>query len=140
MLMKFVFESQNLYLVVIALVSGGMLLWPMVRRRAVGGATLSTAQMTMLMNREDAVVIDLREPEAFAGGHVLHARNVPAAQIEARMQDLARLKNRPFVLYDDNGNRAAQSIALFKKHGVERVLTLAGGYAGWRAAGLPIQK
>ena len=64
------FVRNNLLLFVTAFVSGAMLLWPLVRRSA-GGPTVNPAQATHLINREDAVIIDTREPAQFAAGHVL---------------------------------------------------------------------
>src|SRR5256714_4078820 len=75
------FVRNNLLLVVVALVSGGMLLWPLVRRTT-GGPWVNAAQATQLINREDALVIDVREPNEYAAGHVLGAKNVPLARME----------------------------------------------------------
>ena len=71
--MKFIID--NWYLLVIALVSGTMLLYPMLKGATAG--SLSTAQAIQLINRDKAVVIDVCEPEEFAAGHVKGAKNVP---------------------------------------------------------------
>ncbi|MFN2645134.1 MAG: rhodanese-like domain-containing protein, partial [Burkholderiales bacterium] len=76
------FVRNNLLLFVVALVSGAMLLWPLVRRTG-GGPWVSAAQATHLINREDAIVIDVREPNEFASGHVLGAKNLPLARLVA---------------------------------------------------------
>ena len=73
------FFVDNWILVLVACVSGGMLLWPVIRGG--GRATLSTAQAVQLMNREKAVVIDVSEPAEYAAGHVAGSRNVPAGNI-----------------------------------------------------------
>ena len=72
------FVRNNILLIAVALVSGGMLIWPYLRRTA-SGPWVSAAQATQLINREDALVIDVREPAQYGAGHVLGAKNVPFA-------------------------------------------------------------
>ena len=74
------FVQNNLLLIVVAFVSGAMLLWPLVRRTA-GGPWVTPAQATHLINREDALVVDVREPGEYGAGHILGAKNVPLARM-----------------------------------------------------------
>jgi len=67
------FLQDNILLIAVAFVSGAMLLWPYVRR-ATGGPSVSPSQATQLINREDALVIDVREPGEFGAGHILARR------------------------------------------------------------------
>jgi len=133
------FVRNNLLLFVVALVSGGMLLWPLVRRTT-GGPWVNTTQATQLINREDALVVDVREPNEFATGHVLGAKNLPLAKLGASGADLAKKKERPVIVYCDGGERSAKALAALKKHGYTRVATLSGGIAAWQQAGLPVEK
>lgn len=133
------FVRNNFLLVMVALVSGGMLLWPLVRRTT-GGPWVSTTQATHLINREDAFVIDVREPNEFAAGHVLGAKNLPLARLEAPGADLAKKKERPVIVYCDGGDRSAKALATLKKQGFTRVANLSGGIAAWQQAGLPVEK
>jgi rhodanese-related sulfurtransferase len=132
------FLIDNIYLVALALVSGGMLLWPFLRRSGV--ATVSPAQATTLINRQDAVVLDVRDSGDYANGRILHARNVPLSQIDTRAGDLTRLKDKPVIICDETGAKSPQALAAFRKHGFNNVVALAGGLAGWRQAGLPTEK
>jgi len=134
--MKFLLD--NIILVALAVVSGAMLLWPMLRRS--GGATVSPAEATMLINRQDAVVFDVRDAEAFAGGRIINARSVPAPQLETRLPELAKLRNRTVIVCDESGTKTAPLLASFQKHGFNNAVALAGGIAGWRQAGLPTEK
>ena len=70
------FIQNNLLLIAVAFASGAMLIWPFVRRTA-GGPWVNTLQATQLINREDALVLDVREPAEYAKGHILGAKNVP---------------------------------------------------------------
>jgi rhodanese-related sulfurtransferase len=132
------FIRNNLLLFAVALVSGGMLLWPFIRRTT-GGPWVSTAQATHLINREDALVIDVREPGEFGGGHILGARNVPLARVDGS-GELAKRKDKPVIVYCDGGERAAKAAAALRKLGFSRVVNLNGGLQAWQQAGLPVEK
>jgi len=132
------FIRNNLLLFGVAVASGVMLVWPLLRR-ATGGPWVSTSQATLLMNREDALVVDVREPGEYGAGHILGARNVPLAQLDSA-GDLAKRKDKPVILYCDGGERSAKGIAALRKLGFTRVVNLSGGLPGWQQAGLPVQK
>src|SRR5215208_3001648 len=107
------FVRNNLLLFVVALVSGGMLLWPLVRK-STGGPYVNPAQATHLINREDALVIDVREANEFASGHVLGAKNLPLARLDSAGADVLKKKDRPVIVYCDGGDRAGKAIAALK--------------------------
>jgi rhodanese-related sulfurtransferase len=132
------FIRNNLLLFVVAFVSGGMLLWPLVRRTT-GGPWVDPVQATHLINREDALVLDVREPGEYGAGHVLGAKNVPLAKLDAP-GDLAKRKDKPVIVYCDGGDRSGKALAALRKHGFARVLNLSGGLKAWQQAGLPVEK
>ena len=133
------FIRNNLLLIAVAFVSGAMLLWPFVRR-GMGGPGVSAAQATQMINREDALMVDVREPAEFGAGHVLGAQNVPLARIDAAAKDLAKRKDRPLVVYCDGGERSTKAAAALRKQGFARVTSLSGGLSAWQQAGLPVEK
>jgi len=134
------FIQNNLLLIAVAFISGGMLLWPLVRRSA-GGPWVTPAQATHLINREDALVVDVRDAGEYAAGHVLGAKNVPLARIEDGANDLAKRKDKPIIVYCDTGtNRAAKALGALKKQGFAQVVNLNGGIGAWQQAGLPVEK
>ena len=133
------FIIKNWALVLIACVSGGMLIWPLLRK-GTGGPWVNTLQATQLMNREDALVIDLRPAADFAKGHILGARNLPLAELEKRAGELDKHKAKPVILHCADGNRAGDGVALLRKNGFASVVNLSGGYAAWQQAGLPVDK
>src|SRR5258708_8420810 len=104
------FVRNNLLLFVVALVSGGMLLWPLVRRTT-GGPWVNTTQATQLINRDEALVIDVREPGEYATAHVLGAKNLPLARLAAPAGELAQRKDRPLIAYYDSGDRSPTATA-----------------------------
>ncbi|RLJ38984.1 rhodanese-like domain-containing protein [Acidovorax sp. 106] len=132
------FFIDNWYLLVVALASGSMLLWPTLRSAGVG--SLSPAQAVQLINREKAVVIDVCEAEEFAAGHVGGAKNVPLGQLEERLPSLVKNKSLPVVLVCASGARANRAVAVAKKLGYEKAEALAGGLKAWRDASMPVEK
>jgi rhodanese-related sulfurtransferase len=133
------FVRNNLLLFAVAFVSGAMLLWPLVRRSS-GGPWVTPAQATHLINREDALVLDVREPGEYGTGHILGARNVPLARIDEGSHELAKRKDKPLIVYDDRGERASKAMAALKKQGFSRAVNLSGGIGAWQQAGLPVEK
>jgi rhodanese-related sulfurtransferase len=134
------FLQDNILLIAVAFVSGAMLLWPYVRR-ATGGPSVSPSQATQLINREDALVIDVREPGEYGAGHILGAKNVPLSRVDTGGADIAgKRKDRPVILYCDSGNRSAKAAAVLRGQGYTRVLNLSGGIGAWQQAGLPVEK
>ncbi|MGE5793675.1 MAG: rhodanese-like domain-containing protein [Bacteroidota bacterium] len=137
MLVKFV--TENIFLIAIAFVSGAMLVWPLVRRGA-GGPSVNTLEATMLMNKKDSLVLDVREPGEFAEGHIINARNIPLDQLETRLKEIERYKDRPVIVACAVGNRSGGAAGLLRKNGFTNVVNLSGGIAAWRQAGLPTEK
>lgn len=132
------FIVDNYLLVSIATLSGGMLLWPLLNGRS-GAAGLNPSQTTQLLNQQNAVLLDLRTNEEFAGGHVAQAKNLPLAALEAK-PDSAGKKDKPVILMCQNGAVARKATAVLRQAGFAQVFNLHGGLAAWQAAGLPIVK
>ena len=135
--MKFILD--NWHLILVALASGGMLLWPVLRGGAAGGG-VTPAAAVQLINREKAVVVDVCEAEEFAAGHVGGAKSVPLAQLEEKLPAVVKNKTLPLILVCQTGARANRALAVAKKLGYEQARTLAGGLAAWKAASLPVEK
>jgi len=137
--MKFFLDPQNLLLIAVALVSGAMLVWPLVRR-GFGGPSVNTLEATLLINQKDAVVVDIREPGEFAQGHILNSRNIPLGELEVRLKELEKYKARAVIIACATGNRSDGGASILRKHGFTNVVNLNGGIAAWRQAGLPTDK
>lgn len=133
------FIQNNFMWIIVAFVSGGMLLWPLVRGRA-GGPGVGPTQATLMINREDAVVLDVREPSEWAQGHIVNARHIPAGQLEKRLTELEKFKDKAVIVCCASGNRSASASGTLRKAGFTKVYNLAGGIAAWDQAGLPTTK
>ena len=132
--MKFV--TENIFLITIALVSGGMLFWPLINRQ-LAGASVGTLQATRLIN-DGAVVLDVREPAEFAAGHVVNSRNIPTGELERRAAELPA--NKAVIVVCASGTRSARAASVVRKAGRADVFCLDGGLSGWQQAGLPVIK
>ena len=133
------FVRNNLLLFAVAIVSGAMLLWPLVRR-GTGGPAVDPSEATHLINREEALVIDVRDPGEYGQGHILGARNVPLTRIVEGVAGVVKRKDRPLVVYCDGGSRSSKAAAALKQQGYSRVASLSGGIGAWQQAGLPVEK
>jgi rhodanese-related sulfurtransferase len=134
---QFFLDTNNLLLIAVACVSGGLLLWPLVREGA-GGRSVSTLAATQMINSRHAQIVDVRRPEEFATGSVPNARNIPLAEIGQRCSELR--KDRPVILVCNQGRTANGAVPKLRAGGIGEVYVLAGGVAAWREAGLPIRK
>jgi rhodanese-related sulfurtransferase len=132
------FLAESWYLFAAALVSGAMLVWPLIRRGVPAGG-VSVTDAIQLINRERAVVIDVREPAEFAGGHVVNAKNVPLAGLETSTA-LPKNKALPLVVVCGGGARASRAVVTLRKLGYQQPHTLTGGLDAWREANLPLEK
>ena len=133
-------NPYHLVLFGIAVVSGGLLIWPFFGRALRPGRQVSALETVQLINRRDAVVLDVREPAEYASGHITNARNVPEGQLADRLKELERYKSRPIVVSCGSGARSARAGALLQKAGFAEVFTLRGGIAAWQQASLPLEK
>jgi rhodanese-related sulfurtransferase len=130
-------EPTNLVLIVIALISGALLLWPVVTRRNRG---LSAADATQLINRRNAVVIDVRSADDFAKGHLPQARHVKPDELKAKVGQVAKNKNTPVLLVCQTGQHSGKAENVLKEAGYAEVFTLQGGVNAWLQAGMPVVK
>ncbi len=130
------FILNNLMYVVLAAVSGGMLLWNIFSG---GGASqISPREATLLINREDALVIDVRGDAEWTAGHIANARHMTIDQVDKQWAEIEKFKARPVIINCHSGVRSRLACSKLKKHGFEKVFNLSGGIVAWRDAGLPI--
>ena len=133
------FIQQNILLIGLALVSGSMLLFTTFRGAA-GGNSLTPTQATLLINRENALVVDVRETDEYVGGHLPEARNIALGQLDDRLGELDKFKDAPLILVCQTGARSSGACGKLAKQGFAKVYNLSGGINAWREAGLPLKK
>ncbi|MBG6070287.1 rhodanese-like domain-containing protein [Polaromonas sp. CG_23.6] len=135
--MKFLID--NWMLISIAIASGGMLVWPLIAGSMNAGA-LNASGAVQLINREKAVVVDICEPAEFAAGHVTGAKNIPLADLEAKLPSVVKNKALPLILVCATGARSSRAVATAKKLGYDQAQSLGGGLKAWKDANLPLEK
>ena len=133
------FIEANWYLILAMVVSGGMLVWPLVRRRLSPVKDVGTLEATRLIN-SNALLVDVRETQDYEGGRLPKAVHIPLSQLESRSGELGKLKDRPVVAYCMTGNRSSLAAKILERAGFKDIYQLRGGYRAWKDAGLPVEK
>jgi len=103
-------------------------------------ASLTPAGAVKLMNDEDTVVLDVREPSETAGGKIAKAIQIPVSALAKRIDELEKHKNKTLLVYCKTGARAGVACRELSKHGFDKVFSLNGGIMAWQEAHLPINK
>lgn len=129
-------QDSNWMWLLTAAVSGGILLY-----QTLGGASgVTAAEATLLLNREDALVVDVRETSEWATGHIPQARHIALGQLSQRISELEKFKDRSIIVCCASGNRSSGACNTLKKAGFAKVFNLRGGMASWSEAGMPVTR
>lgn len=131
------FFIDNWHLVLVAITSGGLLIWPLIKESAKG---LTPQNAVQLINRERAVLIDVSDAEEFAAAHAKGAKNIPLKELESKLGVAVKKKDLPIVFICPLGKRSATAAATAIKMGYANAQNLSGGLRAWRDANLPIEK
>jgi rhodanese-related sulfurtransferase len=134
------FIGNHLFLVSLFAALLLMLLWNLFGAGLTGVREVTPADATLLINREGALVLDVRTAEEFGAGHILGAFNVPLAELEARRAELERHRERPVIAVCGNGSLAGRAVRLLRGAGFARAIGLRGGLAAWQGAHLPLTR
>ena len=138
--MTVAFLTKNWILVLTFVVSGAMLLWPLVSKRMSAARDINTLAATQLINAGNPLLLDLREPKEFDGRTLPNAVHVPLSQLGSRASELAKYVSRPVIAFCDRGQRSRGAASLLEKQGFKEIYNLSGGFKAWRDAGLPVTK
>ena len=131
------FFIDNIFIIAIVVLSGGALLWPVLTQR---GKRASAQEVTLLINRGKATIVDVRDANEFAAGHLPEAKNIPLGDLSTRLGELEKFKNKSIIVVCQSGARASSAAAKLAKAGYADVVNLDGGVAAWKKAGLPLAK
>ena len=104
------------------------------------GNSLSPNQTVALVNREDGVVLDVRERKDFERGHIVDAINIPLAKLSERLVELEKHKDKPVIVVCQFGQSAGEAVKLLHTNGFAKADKMAGGLAEWQAQNLPVVK
>ena len=132
--MDFLFE--NIFLVVLIIISGALLFFPKVLSR--DNKVLGSKEVTLLINREPAMLVDVRSEADFRAGHITNAINIPLDQIEVQINKITSNSKKNIIVYCQKGARSAQAFRLLNKLGLPKLYTIEGGLDAWLKNNLPI--
>src|SRR5688572_15317636 len=133
-------NPMNMVLLGTVLVTGGMLLWPVIARLMRPGQEVGAVEAVQLINRRDAVVIDVCDAAEYKSGHITNARHIPEGEIDSRMKELEKVKAKPIIVSCARGNRSLNVASRLRKLGFGEVFSLRGGIAAWQQANMPLEK
>lgn len=134
------FLKDNALLIGLAIGSAFMLLMPSGKKSANGVPNLCPAEAVTLINRSNALVLDVREDAEFATGHIANATHIPLAQMAQRIGEIKKYQNKPILVNCQHGSRSAKVCKLLREAEFTQVHSLQGGLNAWLEAKLPIIK
>ena len=103
-------------------------------------ASLTPAAAVQLMNNEDVVVLDVREPSEIVGGKIAKAIQIPVGSVQKRIDELQKHKQKTLLVYCKTGARSGMACKELSRNGFDKVYSLNGGMLAWQDAHLPISK
>ncbi|MGM8850588.1 rhodanese-like domain-containing protein [Salinicola halophyticus] len=115
-----------------------LLAWLAFEAKRGGASGVSTTETTLLINREDGVVIDIRESNEFKAGHIAGAKNIPQSRLKERLPQIEKHKDTPVIVVCKQGQTSSAAVTELSQAGFSRVYKLKGGMAQWQADGLPV--
>ncbi len=105
-----------------------------------GYTVASPADATTLINRNDAIVLDVRTDKEFKEGHIINSIHIPQSSIKDRLSEIEKYKHKPIIVSCRTGQRSGQVCGQLKKQGFDHIYNLAGGVVAWQNANFPLTK
>jgi len=133
-MLDFLFE--NVFLVGLVIISGILLFFPKIFSKDV--KALSAREVTLLINREPSIVIDIRAETDFMNGHITNAINIPLETIEDQVAKFKNLSKKNIILCCQKGIKSNQAFRLLSKLSFEKLYTIDGGIDDWVKNNLPV--
>jgi rhodanese-related sulfurtransferase len=109
------------------------------KAKAEGPSVLDPQSAVGWINHEQAIVIDIRDRDAFRKGHIINSESIQPANVVTAVKG-EKYKDKPILIVCAQGISSAKTAALLKKEGIEKVATLKGGIQAWKSADLPLEK
>jgi rhodanese-related sulfurtransferase len=135
----FEYTTNHPFLVAAAAILAVLAIVFEMRHRARGGNSIGTTDAVRLAN-SGALLVDVRDSKDYEAGHIIEARNIPAAEIASRAESLKKFKEKPVIVYCDGGSTSAGAARALRASGFNKVVTLSGGLQSWRQDNLPLVK
>ena len=136
----FEFAKINWYLFIALIAILGWLIGNEVLRKLRGVTGVTPMQALQLINQQDGVVLDIRDGAGYKSGHIPQALHLPASDVQKRLQELQKHRDKPIIVCCDSGTTAEGVCNVLKKQGFSAVHPLSGGLSAWQNANLPLTK
>lgn len=133
------FVVNNWYLFLAAAIIIALLVGAPIRARLSGVVSVRPHEAVRIVNRENAVLVDVREAAEYEAGHIPNAVHIPLGEIAAA-KSLQKLKEKPVVLYCRSGQRSLQAGSKLRSQGFTQLYNLAGGIGAWQNENLPVER
>lgn len=117
-----------------------MIIYSFVGSRLRGFASVNPAMATQLINREDALILDVREDNEYRDGHIINSLHIPVGYLKDRLKELEKHKDKPIIVGCRSGQRSSQACTILKKQGFANVYNLSGGIMAWKNDNLPLTR
>jgi rhodanese-related sulfurtransferase len=134
------FIGNHLYLSLAFMAVFFLFIMMMISEKMQSFTNVNPAQLTQLVNHNNAVVIDTRSESDFASGHIVNAINMPLAEITSGDKSVTHLKDKTVIAYCASGLTSKTACKNLTKSGIEKVFNLSGGINGWINEKLPVVK
>ena len=132
--------QNNIWTIVIAIMSGMMLFWSFFGNRLRGIKDVDIVEALQLINHKNALVLDVREESEYKSGHILNAKWIPLGKLSERTGELERYREQDIVVVCRSGNRSSSASAMLVKKGFARAVNMSGGVMAWQKSNLPLEK
>ena len=129
--------TQHYYLVAAWVLTLVLLLWTEKRK---AGKSVSPAEATRLINKEHGVILDIRQRKEWDTGHITGAHHIPFADLDRRMSELDKFRDKPVIVVCNMGQAAGSAAKKLKAARYTQVVRLSGGMTEWKAQNMPIIK
>ena len=110
----------------------------MMYHQRTGASSIGPQKAVMLINRQGAVVVDVREKKEFDTGHIVDSINIPLAKLKQRLSELRKHKEKPVVVVCKLGQHSGDAAKTLQESGYAEVFRLSGGLTEWKAQSLPL--
>lgn len=105
-----------------------------------GGTKISAQGAVTLINKDEAVVVDIRDRKEFGEGRITGSINIPLNSLKSRANELSKFKDKQIIVVDKMGQHSAMAVKQLNAEGYTNVVRLNGGITDWRASNLPLVK
>ena len=101
-------------------------------------SSVGPQEAVMLINRNNAVVVDVRDRKEFDSGHIVDSLNIPLSKLKQRLNELTKHKQKPLIVVCKIGQHSGEAAKVLQEAGHDQVVRLSGGLSEWKAQSLPL--